>query len=111
MKRARVAKRVPKACYECNRRKVKCNKQFPCNVCISRGIDRDCHREKVIINGRIYNDGMTAEQLRIQELEREICELRRKLTMHEQQSKEAKEQGKAAALVSVESTQKASKTV
>lgn len=56
MEPIRVAKRVPKSCIDCYKRRVKCNQQVPCNVCIKRGTPETCRKEKVIVNGKIFND-------------------------------------------------------
>lgn len=74
MSNIRVAKRVPKSCFDCYRRRVKCDKKVPCNVCIRRGMADTCKKEKVMVNGKIYNAdeglGTEANELQLQELER-----------------------------------------
>ena len=56
MEKIRKTQRRPRSCYECYRRRIKCNKKIPCDQCILRDIGDRCHREKVEVNGIIYND-------------------------------------------------------
>ncbi|EGV60141.1 hypothetical protein CANTEDRAFT_136642 [Yamadazyma tenuis ATCC 10573] len=59
METVRITKRVPKSCEDCYRRRVKCNKQIPCDVCLRRGTQDTCRREKVMVNGRVFNETST----------------------------------------------------
>lgn len=49
----RKAKRKPRACTECNRRRVKCSKSIPCAECIRRHTEDICKREEVILDTKL----------------------------------------------------------
>lgn len=65
------------SCLNCTKRRVKCNKQIPCDVCIRRGFQASCKREKVIIGGKVVNDEVEEMNLKKeQELESTVSVLR-----------------------------------
>ncbi|OQE22957.1 hypothetical protein PENSTE_c009G07162 [Penicillium steckii] len=41
-RKSRTRNRVIKSCLECHRRKQKCDRHFPCNICIKRGTQALC---------------------------------------------------------------------
>ncbi|GAA6034995.1 hypothetical protein JCM8097_002134 [Rhodosporidiobolus ruineniae] len=49
----RKTQRAPASCSYCARRKVKCEKVFPCARCIKQGIADQCTREVVLVKGRV----------------------------------------------------------
>lgn len=54
-KEIRRTQRVPRSCFECYSRKVKCSKDIPCVECKNRGIAAECRRESVRVRGHVYN--------------------------------------------------------
>lgn len=54
VQKPRKTQRAPKSCYQCSKKRVKCNKQIPCQNCIKRG--QECFQEAVIVKGVILND-------------------------------------------------------
>jgi hypothetical protein len=44
----RLTQRALRSCTNCSKRKVKCNKRLPCDVCTARGEASSCTREKVL---------------------------------------------------------------
>ncbi|KAK8870136.1 hypothetical protein IAR55_000706 [Kwoniella newhampshirensis] len=53
----RTSQREVKSCGFCYRRKLKCDKVYPCSRCLARGLGDLCERETVIVNGRITGGG------------------------------------------------------
>ncbi|CDK26970.1 unnamed protein product [Kuraishia capsulata CBS 1993] len=51
----RFSKRAPRACENCSKRKVKCDKKIPCQTCVSRGLSHSCGREMVIVRNILLN--------------------------------------------------------
>ncbi|KAF8864876.1 hypothetical protein BDZ45DRAFT_684851 [Acephala macrosclerotiorum] len=49
----RATQRAPQSCTSCRKRRVKCNKQIPCQECIGRGLEAQCTRETVKVKGQI----------------------------------------------------------
>lgn len=78
----RVTKRIPQSCYDCYKRRVKCNRQIPCDVCIRRGKALECHRETVVVNGQVFNNEPQAKS-KIEMLELENQFLKEKLKQFE----------------------------
>lgn len=72
MNRLRVTTRRPKSCLDCSRRRVKCNKEIPCDVCIKRETQDTCRRETVLIRGKVVNDPSEYKQSRNAELEQSV---------------------------------------
>lgn len=79
----RVTKRIPQSCYDCYKRRVKCNRQIPCDVCIRRGKALECHRETVVVNGRVFNNEPQVKS-KIEMLELENQYLKEKLKQLEE---------------------------
>ncbi|CDK29012.1 unnamed protein product [Kuraishia capsulata CBS 1993] len=82
----RKSRRAPKSCIQCYKRKVKCNKNTPCDVCIRKGTAHVCAREPVMVGGILMNesslpisDGST-ERIPESVYEKEIECLKRKVT-------------------------------
>ncbi|WWD19948.1 hypothetical protein CI109_104421 [Kwoniella shandongensis] len=53
----RTSQREVKSCGFCYRRKLKCDKVYPCSRCLARGLGDLCERETVNVNGRITGGG------------------------------------------------------
>lgn len=92
----RIAKRIPKSCYDCYRRRVKCDKKVPCNVCIKRGMADTCKKEKVIVNGKIYNGEEDSGRIKtindeLERLKRENDYLKAQLYMDQKEEADEKE--------------------
>ncbi|CAK7905651.1 hypothetical protein CAAN1_29S00958 [[Candida] anglica] len=51
----RRSQRPPKSCFQCSKRRVKCNKEIPCDTCIRRGKPDLCYRERVMVGGEVLN--------------------------------------------------------
>ncbi|KAL5319387.1 hypothetical protein ACEPPN_012438 [Leptodophora sp. 'Broadleaf-Isolate-01'] len=51
----RATQRAPRSCITCAKRRVKCDKNIPCQECISRGIEASCKRETVKVKGKILS--------------------------------------------------------
>ncbi|GME88281.1 unnamed protein product [[Candida] boidinii] len=84
----RKSSRIPKSCYQCYKRKVKCNFEIPCNVCIARNRAHLCTREPIMVDGLLVNADQNeikylkeTEVLRskIKELENTIIQLKTKV--------------------------------
>ncbi|WWD22223.1 hypothetical protein CI109_106714 [Kwoniella shandongensis] len=39
--------RIKQSCTECRRRKIKCNRQIPCDMCVSRGEEDQCEEQVI----------------------------------------------------------------
>ncbi|KAL7418359.1 hypothetical protein Q5752_006817 [Cryptotrichosporon argae] len=81
----RTSQREVKSCGFCYRRKVKCDKVFPCSRCVSRGLGDLCVQESVIVNGRLTgpNDRTVRRQPTLPQLIEENKSLHRKLNAQE----------------------------
>ncbi|OWB68307.1 hypothetical protein B5S33_g5414 [[Candida] boidinii] len=84
----RKSSRIPKSCYQCYKRKVKCNFEIPCNVCIARNRAHLCTREPIMVDGLLVNADQNeikylkeTEVLKskIKELENTIIQLKAKV--------------------------------
>nr|XP_019046724.1 hypothetical protein I302_05478 [Kwoniella bestiolae CBS 10118]OCF25654.1 hypothetical protein I302_05478 [Kwoniella bestiolae CBS 10118] len=53
----RMGQREVKSCNYCYKRKVKCDKVFPCSRCVSRGLGDLCEQQTVMVNGKITGGG------------------------------------------------------
>lgn len=49
----RSTQRPPKSCSFCYRRKIKCDREFPCRQCRRRGVASSCRIEPVMVKGRL----------------------------------------------------------
>ncbi|KAL3479368.1 hypothetical protein BJX99DRAFT_222506 [Aspergillus californicus] len=66
----RASQRAPKACLQCARRRVKCDKQIPCGTCLARGLEASCAREVVRVHGRLSStrsEGPLPTHLKLQQ--------------------------------------------
>ncbi|CAK7199274.1 hypothetical protein SEUCBS139899_001949 [Sporothrix eucalyptigena] len=72
----RNTQRAPRSCIDCSRRKVRCNKRIPCDVCIRRGLASTCSRERVRVKGRFMLDGAADEPASYEDLLQENAQLR-----------------------------------
>ncbi|KAK6453837.1 uncharacterized protein RJT20DRAFT_63745 [Scheffersomyces xylosifermentans] len=63
----RITQRAPKSCYQCWKRRVKCNKQIPCDVCINRGLGHLCRRENVVVKGVVLNDPAARDTVELEQ--------------------------------------------
>lgn len=63
--------RDPKACYACHRRKVKCDRNLPCDSCVKRdhpelcSYERPTKKRRIPLNNSIQSDGSHPEPERI----------------------------------------------
>ncbi|WRT68124.1 uncharacterized protein IL334_005099 [Kwoniella shivajii] len=57
-----MGQREVKSCNYCYKRKVKCDKVFPCSRCVSRGLGDLCEQQTVIVNGRLTGGGKLPSQ-------------------------------------------------
>ncbi|OCF41473.1 hypothetical protein I317_04676 [Kwoniella heveanensis CBS 569] len=88
----KLSQRQPKSCTECIRRKTRCNKQIPCDVCTKRGVTTLCRLESqyaIPITAPTHSPGLmiadpAASTIEIELLRRamfqEIDTLRRRVT-------------------------------
>ena len=76
---ARATQRAPKSCLECTRRKIKCDKQQPCESCITRGEGYLCRREPVIYKGSIISGNPAEGTHSINNLVTEVADLRERV--------------------------------
>ncbi|WWC62248.1 uncharacterized protein I303_104844 [Kwoniella dejecticola CBS 10117] len=53
----RMGQREVKSCNYCYKRKVKCDKTFPCSRCVSRGLADLCEQQTVMVNGKVIGGG------------------------------------------------------
>ncbi|WVQ67471.1 uncharacterized protein L199_005671 [Kwoniella botswanensis] len=58
----RMGQREVKSCNYCYKRKVKCDKVFPCSRCLSRGLGDLCEQQTVMVNGKITGGGRLPSQ-------------------------------------------------
>ncbi|KAK8845281.1 hypothetical protein IAR55_005994 [Kwoniella newhampshirensis] len=72
---------VKQSCTECRRRKIKCNRQLPCDMCTSRGEGDQCEEQ---VNTRVSGDRSFPRMkdfrllaARVAELEEHVAHLRR----------------------------------
>ncbi|KAL8278197.1 hypothetical protein RQP46_009370 [Phenoliferia psychrophenolica] len=89
----RISQRAPTSCTFCYRRKIKCNKQFPCENCIKRDVADTCVRESVLVRGAVVGGGesderqpLTNDQVRVlseAQLRAEVAQLRKKLNQQD----------------------------
>ncbi|WVQ92981.1 hypothetical protein IAU59_000044 [Kwoniella sp. CBS 9459] len=86
--RDKPSQRQVKSCGFCYRRKVKCDKTFPCTRCVKRGLGDLCHQETQIVNGEASSfnvgDRLTRREPTYAELVNENKALHRKLASQEQ---------------------------
>ncbi|WRT67564.1 uncharacterized protein IL334_004536 [Kwoniella shivajii] len=79
----RISQRPAKSCTECIRRKTRCNKQIPCDVCTRRGVRESCRLESQYIvpspEPRHDHPVSEIEALR-QSLHHELNTLRKRIT-------------------------------
>ncbi|PVG02747.1 hypothetical protein CPB86DRAFT_780164 [Serendipita vermifera] len=70
-----------RACAECRRLKLKCDKNVPCSACIRRGCPSICPEGKFILsNTKELHEEIETLQARIKELEAALAELQSKVT-------------------------------
>lgn len=69
MGEVRKTQRAPKSCYQCYKRKIKCDKRIPCDRCVSRGTADTCRREEVLVHGVLLNSSGASSPLVRLELE------------------------------------------
>ncbi|ORY35327.1 hypothetical protein BCR39DRAFT_596085 [Naematelia encephala] len=85
-KSIRTSQREVKSCGFCYRRKLKCNKVYPCQRCIARGLGELCQQETVLVNGRIIGGDSARTSRRqptIAQLTEENKTLHRKVSAQE----------------------------
>ncbi|KAL1306882.1 hypothetical protein AAFC00_005529 [Neodothiora populina] len=56
----RCSQRVPRSCIRCSKKRIKCDKNIPCQTCIARGLETSCTRETVRVKGKIIS-GVTGK--------------------------------------------------
>ncbi|GAA6012662.1 hypothetical protein JCM10207_009073 [Rhodosporidiobolus poonsookiae] len=82
----RKTQRAPVSCAYCAKRKVKCDKTFPCKRCVEKGIADKCKREIVVVKGKVVggeNDDVPKRQYSLEDYEAEnkaLKKLVKKLT-------------------------------
>ncbi|WVQ84275.1 hypothetical protein IAT38_006427 [Cryptococcus sp. DSM 104549] len=82
----RIGQREVKSCNFCYKRKVKCDKVFPCSRCKQRGIGELCEQQTVIVNGRLTGGGFPSSGRKpptLKELTVENKELHRRIAAQE----------------------------
>ncbi|KAI0973188.1 hypothetical protein F4678DRAFT_478361 [Xylaria arbuscula] len=78
MAELRASQRVPLRCTECARRRVKCDKKFPCGRCIANRCAHLCVREIVRVRGRPTVAALPVEDTNAS-LARQISKLQEKV--------------------------------
>ncbi|SGY16808.1 BQ5605_C012g06998 [Microbotryum silenes-dioicae] len=81
----RTGQRAITSCTYCYRRKIRCNKEFPCSNCIARGISDQCHREPVVVRGHVVGGPQERSPLTFEQLNQENVALRKKAAAQERQ--------------------------
>lgn len=51
----RSSQRAPRSCMRCAKKRIKCDKNIPCQTCVSRGLESSCTRETVRVKGKIVS--------------------------------------------------------
>ncbi|KAF9257831.1 hypothetical protein L218DRAFT_1080713 [Marasmius fiardii PR-910] len=84
MSEGRTLSRPIQSCFQCRKRKIKCNRAHPCAPCLLRGEGDTCHEVEKII-ARAIGPGVTVEAVdevltRVVALEQSVSKLSRMMT-------------------------------